>query len=66
MDAEIMFFGQKCILDVVLRPLGLIWGPREPHNSHFDPIYTYIYGRGPKPLENSTKIQISKKVFIFE
>ena len=35
MDAKIVFFGQKYVLDVILRPLGLIWGPRELKNPIF-------------------------------
>ena len=31
-----MFFGQKYILDASLRPLGLMWGPRELKNSKID------------------------------
>ena len=32
MDAKIVFFDQKYVLYVILRPLELIWGPRELKN----------------------------------
>ena len=39
MDAKIVFFDQKYILYVSLRPLGLIWVPRELKNRFFGYFY---------------------------
>ena len=57
-----MFFGQKYILHVSLRPLGLTWGPREHTNyiSTHDVMRTL--GIGPKTV---TVCSVNRDIIVF-